>query len=36
MYNVHQYNQAVRTQERLKYQEQQYAKYLLKHEGNFF
>lgn len=33
MYNVHQYNLSVRAQERLKFQEQQYAKYLLRHEG---
>ena len=33
MYNVHQYNLSVRAQERQKYEEQQFAKYLLRHEG---
>lgn len=31
MYNIHQYNSTVRMQERLRDEEEKYAKYLLKH-----
>lgn len=34
MYNIHQYNALVQSQQKVRENQQKYAKYLLKHEGN--